>query len=102
MTSILVFLTPFEFSKTLIGILIAAQVISLIMNMVKLYELKLAYFLSIVREIQILFIVTYLFALQYVDQTLENQKVKYFKPFMITQLCIASFVSLVSIGSSVI
>jgi len=66
-TPILVFLTPFENSKPLIGILIGVQVVSLIMNTVKLYEMKLAYFLSIVREIQILFIVTYLFALQYID-----------------------------------
>jgi len=50
-TPILVFLTPFENSKPLIGILIGVQVVSLIMNTVKLYEMKLAYFLSIVREI---------------------------------------------------
>lgn len=74
--AILILFTPFERSVVLWGILFGVQIICLLINTPKMYSDYVTYFLTILREVQILFVVIYIFSLHYFEITDETSKVK--------------------------
>lgn len=83
MIALLILFTPFERSVVLWGILFGAQLICLLINIPKIYYDYTTYFLTLIREVQILFVVIYLFSLHYYSENIdETWKVKQFTPFM--------------------
>ena len=92
-------------SRTLFGILLLAQTLSLILYLFKLYKACNHYILSVMREVQMTFSIAYLFSLHFIDQ--HTEKLKYraltiFSTVYLVLICFSLVVSLLDIAFKIV
>ena len=74
MIAIFVLLSPLVESMILWTLILALQVISTIAHIARIYALKIHHLMVMIREIQMLFTVTYILGMHFVNQHTEKLK----------------------------
>ena len=95
-----IFLSAYVDSVILWGVLSGIQLLFFFYHFIKLYEKCTIRVLAMLRELQILFVVLFIFALQFKDQSTETLKLKYLKPFMIVFMSMTGMFTLISLMNS--
>lgn len=95
----LILLTPVIKSYLLWTFILSVQIICLVAHLFKLYEKCICYILTLLREIWLLFIVLYIFSLQFKDQSSDSQKLKHLIPFLFVNISFTAIFTLINLAN---
>jgi len=82
--AVLILISPFVKSFLLWAFIVFIQFVSFCIHFTRIYEKLINYLLVLIRELQLLFVSTYLFSMHFTTQTSEELKLKYLEPFVWT------------------